>query len=285
MQLTRCCFVFLVQGSLYLVSGLRGAARRGGGLEDWGRAREAPEPGNFLLPPQHPRHGGDAWRLGGEGGSEDRGCTEGVNRGGERVLGWPTHQRLVAGCATSTRVKATSGSPRVTRPFPRAPGCAEGEWAVRCGAGDLPGQGAWAFSDLGDPEGPRLGSPARGACPGMGRPPRPSLPPSLPRPPSPPVVFLSSPGCAQLEPHRTWAGGSRPGRSRLLSGASGTRSPCARSRLPGGQRRRGIPPQPPAWGFTPLGNLHPNPVVEKPRPTSGSDPFLKTIIIPFAACS
>lgn len=48
MQLTRCCFVFLVQGSLYLVSGPRGAAPRGGGPEDGG------EPGNFLPAPDIP---------------------------------------------------------------------------------------------------------------------------------------------------------------------------------------------------------------------------------------
>ena len=64
MQLTRCCFVFLVQGSLYLVSDPRGAARRGGGREDWGRAREASEPENFLPSPQHPGDGGEASRLG-----------------------------------------------------------------------------------------------------------------------------------------------------------------------------------------------------------------------------
>lgn len=64
MQLTRCCFVFLVQGSLYLVSGPRGAARRGGGREDWGRAREASKPENFLPSPQHPGDGAEAWRLG-----------------------------------------------------------------------------------------------------------------------------------------------------------------------------------------------------------------------------
>lgn len=68
MQLTRCCFVFLVQGSLYLVSGPRGAARRGGGPEDGG------EPGNFLPssppPPRHPRDGGEA---GGRGRGRVRG--------------------------------------------------------------------------------------------------------------------------------------------------------------------------------------------------------------------
>lgn len=42
MQLTRCCFVFLVQGSLYLVSGPRGTAQGGG--QGMGRAREAAEP-------------------------------------------------------------------------------------------------------------------------------------------------------------------------------------------------------------------------------------------------
>ena len=59
-----------------------------------------------------------------------------------------------------------------------------------------------------------------------------------------PVVFLSSPGCAQPEPHRTWAGGSRPGRSRQLSGAPEARSPSARSRLPGGPGRGESTPDP-----------------------------------------
>lgn len=64
MQLTRCCFVFLVQGSLYLVSGRRGAAGSAGARRTGGERGKLPSPGNFLPSPQQPRDGGDAWSLG-----------------------------------------------------------------------------------------------------------------------------------------------------------------------------------------------------------------------------
>lgn len=51
MQLTRCCFVFLVQGSLYLVSGRRGAAGRAGARRSGGERGKLPSPETFSLPP------------------------------------------------------------------------------------------------------------------------------------------------------------------------------------------------------------------------------------------
>lgn len=61
MQLTRCCFVFLVQGSLYLVSGPRGAGRAG--ARGWGERGKLRSPETFSLPP--PGHPGDAANAGG----------------------------------------------------------------------------------------------------------------------------------------------------------------------------------------------------------------------------
>lgn len=193
------------------------------------------------------------------------------------MAGPPTRPRAARG-PTRTRRSLAAGSPRVTRPLPGARAACRG-----CGgAGDRSGRGAWGcnkedvFPDLGDPEGPGLWIPQRaepvqaGGCP-----PRPSLgfPPALP---APPVVFLSSPGRAQPEPHRTWAGGSRPGRSRQLSQAPRARSPCSRSRLHGGPGLPGTPPQAPAQGLTPLppsarrsrppSHSHTHPVLGKPQP-------------------
>ena len=128
---------------------------------------------------------------------------------------------------------------------------------------------------------PRSGAPSALAGPGGGWPPRPSLPPSLLLPPSSPVVFLSSPGCAQPEPHRTWAGGSRPGRSRQLNGAPEARSPCARSRLPGGPGRGESTPDPSSGRESPPTDCHLPILSLSLRPTSGSARLLKTII-PFA---
>lgn len=54
MQLTRCCFVFLVQGSLYLVSGPRGAARRAGARRTGGERGKLRSPETFSLSPNLP---------------------------------------------------------------------------------------------------------------------------------------------------------------------------------------------------------------------------------------
>lgn len=54
MQLTRCCFVFLVQGSLYLVSGPRGAVRGAGARRTGGERGKLPSPETFSLPPHVP---------------------------------------------------------------------------------------------------------------------------------------------------------------------------------------------------------------------------------------
>lgn len=95
MQLTRCCFAFLVQGSLYLVSGPRGAGG-GRGLGGPGSARERPSPETFSLPPESPGRR-ERPEAGGEGGSEAADGTERVNRGGERRPGWPTHSAAGGG--------------------------------------------------------------------------------------------------------------------------------------------------------------------------------------------
>lgn len=55
MQLTRCCFVFLVQGSLYLVSvRARGAARGAGARGTGGERGKLRSPETFSLPPDIP---------------------------------------------------------------------------------------------------------------------------------------------------------------------------------------------------------------------------------------
>lgn len=121
------------------------------------------------------------------------------------------------------------------------------------------GRGHGLFRDLGDAEGPggprALGPPAHELAQAGGGPrvPRSRLPSrSLP----PCLLFSSSPGCAQPEPHRTWAGGSRPGRSRQLSGAPEARSPCARSRLPGGPGRGESTPDPSSGRESPPTDRH-----------------------------
>lgn len=106
MQLTRCCFVFLVQGSLYLVSGPRGAARRGGGPEDGG------EPGNFLPSPRHPRDGGEARRPGERAGPRTETGPQGLIGAGRGCSAGPPTRPPAAGGAASTREKASSGAPR-----------------------------------------------------------------------------------------------------------------------------------------------------------------------------
>lgn len=139
MQLTRCCFVFLVQGSLYLVSGPRGAARRGGGPEDGG------EPGNFLPSPRHPRDGGGSPEAGGEGGSEDRDWPARVNRGGERVRGWPTHSAAGGGRCDQHEGKGQQRGAKVSSTPSRHPGTRGREMEVGGGADHLPGLGPWAL--------------------------------------------------------------------------------------------------------------------------------------------
>lgn len=167
----------------------------------------------------------------------------------------------------------------------RAPGRAEGWWGMAVELMTCQShQSCGLFPDLGAP---RSGSISVRASTGAGRPPRPSLPPSLPLPPSPPVVFLFSPGCAQPEPHRTWAGGSRPGLSRQLSGAPRARSPSARSLLPGGPGRAESTPDPspglsspPTHQLGRVANRHPPiPSWRSLSPTPGSALLLKTIII------
>lgn len=112
-------------GQLYLVSDPRGAARRGGGWEDWGRVRK-PEPENFLLPPTS-----RGWRrsleAGGEGGSEAETVQEGLIGAGRGCWAGPPTRPLVAGGATGTRENARRRL-RVTRPPP-------GPRAVRKGSG------------------------------------------------------------------------------------------------------------------------------------------------------
>lgn len=271
MQLTRCCFVFLVQGSLYLVSGPRGAARRGGGPEDGG------EPGNFLPSPppdiagMEGKPGGRGWGVEGErAGPRTQTGPQGLIGAGRGCSAGPPTRPLVAGGATSTREKASSGAPRVTRPRPGAPGRAEGEWGWVAELTTCQVWGRGLSSDLGDPEGLGPGSRQRaeavqaGGWGGAGGwPPRTPLAPSLPLPPSPPVVFFSFPGCAQPEPHRTWAGGSRPGRPRQLSGAPRARSPCTRSPRPCGPGRPGLPPTP-RFPPPPLQGLNSSPTAPTP---------------------
>ena len=144
MQLTRCCFVFLVQGSLYLVSGPRGAAPRGGGREDWGRAREASKPENFLPSPQHPGDGAEAWRLGERAGPRPETGQKGLIGAGRGCWAGPPTRPLVAGGATGTRENARSRRQGLLDPFP-GPGPCGRVVGDGCGADDLPGQGLWAL--------------------------------------------------------------------------------------------------------------------------------------------
>lgn len=139
-----------------------GSCSEGGGSEDWGRAREASEPGNFLPSPQHPGDAGDAWRLGERAGLRPETVHKGLIGAESRCLAGPPTRPLEAGGATSSREKAGS---QVAEGYPtpsQVPGRAEGEWRVGCGAGDPPGRGARGcnkedvFPDLGDPEGPGL---------------------------------------------------------------------------------------------------------------------------------
>lgn len=232
MQLTRCCFVFLVQGSLYLVSGLGSCAEGRGprGLRESAGSFRARKLSPF--PPTSPGWRGslEAW---GEGGSEAGDCTERVNRGGERVLGWPTHSAGVAGGATSTREKAGSWvakgySTPSRRPETRRRGVG---WVVEQTTCQVRGRGL--FPDLGDPEGPGLWGPQRaepvqaggGPCVPRSRRPSRSLPPRL---------LFSSPLPTARSPSPTGPGQAAPAPgARRLSGAPRARSPCARSRLPG----------------------------------------------------
>ena len=138
MQLTRCCFVFLVQGSLYLVCDPRGAARRGGGREDWGRAREASEPENFLPSPQHPGDGGEASRLGERAGPRPETVREGLIGAGRGCWAGPPTRPLVAGGATGTRENARRRRQGSLDLFP-GPGPCGRVVEGGCGADDLPG--------------------------------------------------------------------------------------------------------------------------------------------------
>lgn len=207
MQLTRCCFVFLVQGSLYLVSGPRGAARRAGARRTGGERGKLPSPETFSLPPNIPEIE-KRLEAGGEGGSEAGEGTQRVNRGGERVLVWPTHSAAGSGRCDQHEGKTGSQVAKGYLTPSRRLGRLTGAWGwvVKLVTSRVGGLGF--FPDLGNPEGPGLWVPQRAEPVQAG-----SAPASLAPAPSrsrPPRLLFSSPLPAARSPSPTGPGQAAP---------------------------------------------------------------------------
>jgi hypothetical protein len=90
MQLTRCCFVFLVQGSLYLVSGRR-EGEGGAGVPRMGERAGSGRAQKLSPFPQ----ASQGWRrrleLGERAGPRPETGHKGLIGAGRGLSGWPTH--------------------------------------------------------------------------------------------------------------------------------------------------------------------------------------------------
>lgn len=225
MQLTRCCFVFLVQGSLYLVSGRRGAA--GGWGSGYGGGQSAGSFGARKLSPcpPHPRDAGSARRPGERAGPRPEEVRNGLIGAGSGGPAGPPIGRGWRELRPAAAQRPAAGSPGVTRPLPGARAARRGA-GVSWELGTRRVQGARARSWPRGPRGARAaGPPAPGAGPGGLGPA--SLAPWLPR--RPPRLLFSSPPLRAARAPQDLGRRSRPGARGSGAGAQS----CSRAGAPG----------------------------------------------------